>query len=143
MSRTPGHTKWFQSIDVTDGTCVVRCGRLVAVTFKSTLCVSVAGLRLLDCPGLVFPYAFVPHSSKRVAASVAAPAAAAAAAVESGSDESGDDEAVVSSSAAPAASSARAPGESEYTGVDSIDRQRAMQECCGVVPLSQVRHSVV
>lgn len=26
----------------------------------------------------------------------------------------------------------------EYTGIDSIDRQRAMQECCGVVPLSQV-----
>ena len=105
---------------------------------------SVAGLRLLDCPGLVFPYAFVPHSSKRVAASVVAHAAAAvaAASMESGSDESGD-EAVVSSSAAPAASSARAPGESEYTGVDSIDRQRAMQECCGVVSLSQVRPSVV
>jgi hypothetical protein len=76
---------------------------------------------LLDCPGLVFPYAFVHKPTEAVHSTPLA---------HTDSTSSTDDDDIDTA--------ARRDVDIEYTGIDSIDRQRAMQECCGVVPLSQV-----
>ena len=96
-------------------------------------CVMLAGLRLLDCPGLVFPYAFVAPPT---------PLAPAVVAVSEHSSDSDSDSDAPPKAAAMRPAAAPAVKAEIYTGVDSVDRQRAMQECCAVVPLSQVHGSL-
>jgi ribosome biogenesis GTPase A len=122
VSRTPGHTKRMQHIAVCPG------------------------LTVLDCPGLLFPHCYGPSKAPPLVGP---------------QDSSDDDEGVVAASSAGKKSvvdalfdgegrsrakvqrrSAPPPGLSLLEARDwrgALDRHRAMQECLGVVPLSQVR----
>lgn len=75
-------------------------------------------MRLLDCPGLVFPHAFV------------GPAAGGAAAAPHSEEGEGDSDGGMDRKGESSGGRAATLG--------SADQQRALQECLGVVPLSQV-----
>lgn len=106
MSKTAGHTKRAQTIEV------------------------VPGLTLLDCPGLVFPAALVPPQPTLDAT------------------DSGD--ATHAEGAEPTRDGDRTAGVPEETTSspklhefdrDAANRERAIQECLGVLPLAQVRET--
>ena len=78
-------------------------------------------VHLLDCPGIVFPAALVPDPPAAGLDS----GGTAAAGGGSGGGECGDGSGIT----------ARVDGDH----IASADRERAIQECCGVLPLAQVR----
>ena len=80
------------------------------------------GVALLDCPGLVFPHALVPPPEERGGARE----------FGAGGGGSGGEAAA---GGRPAA--ARSTAAVTLSGTDA--EERAKQECCGVVPLAQVR----
>ena len=125
-----------------------------------------SGLRLLDCPGLVFPYAYAapdavvaPVAAAKGAASAVGSASLPSAPGASSDDCSNDSDSDSSAPGGSGGAAAAAPAVTSRAGttVDLVhavdtgtvldtkgtesytpDMLRAMQECCGVVPLSQV-----
>jgi ribosome biogenesis GTPase A len=89
------------------------------------------GVALLDCPGLVFPHALVPPPEERVSGREFA-------ATSGSGGGGGRGEAAASSAAAAGAGGGRRSTPAlTLSGTDA--EERAKQECCGVVPLAQVR----
>lgn len=133
VSRTAGHTKRAQTIHLVLGS---KDSSANGAGDGDTQ----GAVDLLDCPGLVFPHAMVPE-----------PPASATSTPASG--RAGD-----GTAAAAAVSAALAASPIVMPGVKTIRPQvdpaiavaaasraggdhdeRAMQECCGVIPLAQVR----
>jgi len=145
VSRTAGHTKRAQTI------------HLVQRDEGGSTCDPVD---LLDCPGLVFPHALVPQPPPGYLRATAAetsmpklseanalaltPAALAHPIVVT----PGSRQARLQLEASTSASANSVPSTSSQEHSTSVDfltgefrNERAMQECCGVIPLAQVREA--